>query len=289
MPIDTGVVGLALGPVRSELSVRQVMAYAAGVPDRNPRYFDDTRPEPVPAPPLFGVSLEWVLRVPLIEALRLGPEEARRVVHATHDVTLHRPARAGDTLTTLGRIVGVEARRPGAYVLVRYDTAAADGSPVITTYHGSIFRGVACTGPDRTLETAPPLASSEGRDGAGWTARIEIPVEAPHVYTECSGIWNPIHTERAYALASGLPDIVVHGTQTLALACRELVDREAGGDPARLARLTGRFAAMVLPGSAITVHRLGEMATAEGRAVFYRTDNAAGEPAIRDGVAVVRA
>ena len=113
--------------------------------------------------------------------------------------------------------------------------------------------------------------------------------EMPHVYTECADIWNPIHTERAVALAAGLPDIILHGTATLALAARELLNREAGGNPTRLARIACRFGAMVIPGSIIRVTASGETPVEDGRAVFFSVMNAEGGPAIRDGVAIIRA
>ena len=125
--------------------------------------------------------------------------------------------------------------------------------------------------------------------GAGlWTVEIAVPREMPHVYTECADIWNPIHTERAVALAAGLPDIILHGTATLALAARELLNREAGAAPARLARIACRFGAMVIPGATIQVHATGGTPIAGGRAVFFTVTNAAGGPAIRDGVAIIR-
>jgi hypothetical protein len=42
-----------------------------------------------------------------------------------------------------------------------------------------------------------------------------------------------------------LPDIILHGTATLALAVSRLVESELGGDPRRVRRLGGRFGGMV--------------------------------------------
>ena len=60
------------------------------------------------------------------------------------------------------------------------------------------------------------------------------------------------------ATAAGLPDIILHGTATWALAGRELVARCADRDPTRLRRLRGCFRAMVIPGTAIELgYRVG--------------------------------
>ena len=292
MPLNTSLAGTTVGPRTFHLEPRHAMAYAAALADLNPAYFDDTRPGGVVAPPMFGVRLDWPLRLFGNAASGLTPDEARRGVHFTQDMTFHRPARAGDRLTTTGRVVVVEPRSPGAYLLTRYDTVDADRAPVFTTWYGSLFRGVAVSGETRVLERASPLppASStfEGK-GAAWTAEVFVPRQMPHVYTECADIWNPIHTERAVALAAGLPDIILHGTATLALAARELLDREVGADPARLARIACRFGAMVIPGTTIRVSVTGEAPVEDGRAVFFTVTNAEGGPAIRDGVAVIRA
>src|SRR5215831_17990681 len=62
-------------------------------------------------------------------------------------------------------------------------------------------------------------AASQPRNGAReWSAELPVAPTLAHVYSECARIWNAIHTDRAAALAAGLPDIILHGTATLALA-----------------------------------------------------------------------
>lgn len=289
MPLSSAVVGAVVGPRLFDLAARHCMAYAAGLGDRNPAYFDDTRPEGVVAPPMLGVRLDWPLRpLPGAAAPGMTREEARQGVHATQDMIFHRLARAGDRLSTSGIVVTVEQRRPGAYVVTRYDTVDAGGAPVLTVYYGSLFRGLVREGDDRGIDTPAPLpAHPHGAGAPRWTADVYVARGLPHIYTECADIWNPIHTERSVALAAGLPDIILHGTATLALAARELLNREAGSDPARLARVTCRFGAMVIPGGSIRISATAQTPVDGGRAVFFDVTNAEGGPAIRDGVAVI--
>lgn len=117
-----------------------------------------------------------------------------------------------------------------------------------------------------------------------WTETV-IPIsrELPHVYTECADIWNPIHTERAVALAAGLPDIVLHGTCTWALAVREIVADLLGGDPEGLERFSGRFTGMIFPGSDIIVRY-----AATDTGARYEVIAADGSIAISDGRALFR-
>ena len=91
------------------------------------------------------------------------------------------------------------------------------------------------------------------------------------------------------ALAAGLPDIILHGSATLTIALREVVNRCLGGDPARVARLVGQLRAMVIPGEYITVRCWEDRTAADGgREIFYDVLNQAGQPAVANGVVVGR-
>ena len=109
----------------------------------------------------------------------------------------------------------------------------------------------------------------------------------PHTYTECADIWNPIHTERKVALASGLPDIILHGTATWALASREIVRAQADGDGTRLSALGGRFTGMVLPGTTITL-AMSKTKSANG-VVHFEVRNPDGRPVLSGGAAEIAA
>ena len=144
------------------------------------------------------------------------------------------------------------------------------------------YKEVIGEGKDCVIEEAP-----EWRDDTvmgDWTETV-IPIsrELPHVYTECADIWNPIHTERAAALAAGLPDIILHGTCTWALAVREIVADRLGGDPEGLERFSGRFTGMVLPGTDIIVRH-----AATNKGARYEVIAADGSIAISDGRALFR-
>ncbi|HEY7294018.1 MAG TPA: MaoC/PaaZ C-terminal domain-containing protein [Dehalococcoidia bacterium] len=286
MPISTTLAGRMLGPRSVLLSARRIMAFAAGTADRNPRYLDDTGAPPL-APPLLSVHLEW----PLLVAVRgelsgASVAEMRRGVHASHDVTFHRLPRAGETLRTTATVVALERRPSGAGMLTRLDTVDAAGASVFTTYNGGVYRGVELDGEPRRLDAPPPspAATAEG----GWTAAIDVPWNAAHVYTECAEIWNPIHTERSVALAAGLPDIILHGTATLGFAAQTIVDRACDGDPTRLLRLIARFGAMVFLDTELTMRTGAPVSCETGIAIGYRVETADGAPTIRDGVAVLR-
>lgn len=289
MPIAASAAGSALPSATRRITVRDVLAYAAGIGDTCEPVFDDARGEGIAAPPSYCVSLEW----PVVSSGRgrqlLGgdPDELARGVHASQDSHFHRPIRPGDSLTTRGRYAGVRATRAGVLLTTRLETVDGDGRPVVTSWSRSIFRGVDTEGTN--AEPEPPPETPRVRLNGTDTSRSEIfvPREMPHVYTECARIWNPIHTERAVALRAGLPDIILHGTATWALAAREVLRACGGGDPARLKRLHGRFTAMIIPGTSIVVEH-GPASEIDGaRLIAFRVLNAEGREAVSQGVAVV--
>ena len=136
---------------------------------------------------------------------------------------------------------------------------------------------MAIEGNPASCEQAPELPPLQ--DVSAYPAvPIQVPEGAAHTYTECARIWNPIHTDKAVALAAGFPDIILHGTATLALAVTDIVNRFAAGDPTRIRRLGGRFAAMVLMPSTISLQ-----ASQQGNVVSYQVLTEAGDTAISNG------
>ena len=289
MPISTAAAGSELPSETRRITVRDALAYAAGIGDTREVVFDDARGEGIAAPPTYCVSLEW----PVVSNGRgrhlLGgdADELARGVHASQDSHFHRPIRPGDSLTTSGHYASVRATRAGALLTTCLETVDADDRPVVTSWSRSIFRGVATDGPNTEVEPAPDVARLRLTAAPLSRSEIFVPREMPHVYTECARIWNPIHTEREVALRAGLPDIILHGTATWALAAREVLWAYGDGDPTRLKRLHGRFTAMVIPGTSITVEHEPAGETGGARQIAFRVLNAEGREAVSQGVAVV--
>jgi acyl dehydratase len=184
-----------------------------------------------------------------VRDLGIGADIAPFGVHATHALTIHRPPRAGDTLHTTARVIAVEPRRAGTLVTVRFTTRDAEGAAVTTTDYGSVYRGVTLAEPASPTARPEPAAATD----VAWQEDVEIGAGAAHVYTECARIWNPIHTDIAVARAAGLPDIILHGTATLALAVSRVVVRAAAGDGRRVRTVQARFTSMVRLPSTLTV------------------------------------
>ncbi|MFN9358403.1 MAG: MaoC/PaaZ C-terminal domain-containing protein, partial [Alphaproteobacteria bacterium] len=212
-------------------------------------------------------------------------EERARGVHAAHDLHLHRPIRAGETLVTTARVVGLEMRKPGAAQMTLLETRDERGEPVCTTWQLGITRGVEIAGEPRWTANPPALPTDEGTTATDLSLPLNVFPGMAQIYTECARIWNPIHSDRAYAIAAGLPDIILHGTATLALAVSGIVNSCIGGDVARVRRIGGRFSAMVPVPDTLTL----DITRRGPDSVRFRVRNGQGQDAITQGFLVWQA
>ena len=148
----------------------------------------------------------------------LTDNEASKGVHASHDLHIYRNIRPDETLHTHARIIDVQ-KLTGCRLHYANRHSRQQDRLVCRTYQTTIYRGVGVNHDQAKLgEAAPPLPSQVSDFEVDNVISIPVPAHLAHTYTECAHIWNPIHTDRAVALAAGLPDIILHGTATLALA-----------------------------------------------------------------------
>jgi acyl dehydratase len=88
----------------------------------------------------------------------------------------------------------------------------------------------------------------------------------PHRYAGASGDFNPIHIDREFAQAVGLPSNILHGLYGMAQVARA-AQAAAGGDPRSVKRLSVQFRGMGFPEQEIVV--TGEVkSVSDGRAVI---------------------
>ena len=285
MPIPANAHGREAGSAIVQTSNRRLMAYAAGIGAEDNCYFDDLRAGGIIGHPAYCMSLEWpvVSGVDFITAIGRSPSVPRGAVHVLQDSHFHRPIRAGETLQTRARIAQVRQTNVGALVTARVETLEVhSGSRVVTTWTAAMFLRETVAGEPEGSDEPPAL-----RDAAEVAVTDKRVLSIPtsrglaHRYTECASIWNPIHTERAAAQALGLPDIILHGTATWALAGQALIHAVGGGDPVRLRRLAGRFKGMVFPGDSLELE-YGRQSTG----IFqYAVRTPRGDLAITHGIA----
>ena len=283
MEISSKYVNSALKPRTVDVTWRMTTNYAAAVVDRNPRYFDDRQADGIVAPPMLAVALTWPITSDLgghLENQDFPKDVLATQVHYTEHLIFHRLIRPGDRITIRGRIAGILPHRAGTHCIMRYDATDGDGNPVFTEYIGGLLRGVICTDQGASLGL-PQGPEADYSAPPAWEAALLVDALAPYVYDGLTDIVFPIHTSPAFAEMVGLPGIIYQGTATLALAVREIVDREGGGDPGRLKSLACRFTGMVMPDSEIRV----ECIKRQGNDIFFQVKNRDGQMAISRGYA----
>jgi acyl dehydratase len=285
MKIDPNLAGTLIREFQTEVRWRDTTNYAAAVFDENPAYFDDTREEGLVAHPVFPVAVTWPILENLdrfVQSDAFVKEILLTQVHYSERLLVNRLIRPGERLSISGEIAEIRPHRAGSHVVVRLGAQDDAGSPVFTEYTGALLRGVACDRENVVARPAPvPEPSNAG--GPAWEAPVSISLLAPYLYDGCTDIVFPIHTSPAFAESVGLPGIILQGTATLAMAVSEIVNREADGDPFRVADVYTRFTGMVIPGTSIRVRCTGRESMADGRAVFFEVMDAQGKKALRDG------
>ena len=258
-----------------------LMAYAAGVGASWTGHFDTTAPGGIVGHPMLPVAPEWALLTDPATRPDLGldRDERARGVHATHHLALHDAVRPAAVLSLSATVVEIFPTPPGPLVTIRFDAVDGDGRRRWTTWMGTLYRGLALLGDGGSVEAVPSAPAEAGcRSPAAGVSHRAIDAGAAHVYTACARIRNPIHTDRRVALAAGLPDVVLHGTATLAMGVDAVLE-VAGATPDQVVEVGGSFRGYVLLPSTIDV----EVGAPAGDVVGFVVRNAEGGNAVRDG------
>lgn len=257
MPINLSAIG-STRTITNVITPRWALAYSSSLGFCGAEYLDDDKPSTVVVPPTFCVCLEWTLTDVDSRASLLGLDmrERRMGVHALQDSRFYRPFRLGMSVVTTSTLEYMRRTRAGTFMLTRFEHSDAEtGKRIATSFSGGMLRGI-----DIPQEAAGNMPADFDEPHDLQEADIELPTvqmdrTLPHVYSECARIWNPIHTERAVALAAGLEDIIVHGTITWTLAAAAVCRSTGAGNLGAIRRLTARFRAPIVAGQPMTVRR----------------------------------
>ena len=257
MKVSSHYVGMKLKPHQATVSSRASMNYAAAVGDNNPAYFNDLGDRGTVAHPMQALAVTWPILGRLgdsIEAADFPREILTTQVHYTEHLQLHRLIIPGDKLKISGELVAILPHPAGTHMVTRLDASDAADKPVFTEFIGGLMRGVECTDRGRGGENLPQSYQQQPAESALlWDAAIAIHPLQAFVYDGCTNIHFPIHTSKRFAKAVGLPEPIFQGSATLALAVREMINRESAGNPERVKSIACRFTGMVVPGSDIRV------------------------------------
>ena len=270
------------------LDKRFTMAYAAGISDDNEAYFNDDRAGSPKVHPCIAFSLQWAARFRPDQSQ--DPNVASFGVHASTDLVVHRPFKSGEAITTQGQLLQMRQISPGVYNVDLYRMTSSTGELVAELYYNGITRGATLIGADAVVGEELPPAKLSGvvSETPLWKKEIFIPLHAAQQYTECAQIYNPIHTEPSVAKAAGLPDMILHGSATKALALTAIIGQYFNGNPEHVTRLFGQLRGMVLMNTSIQIEVLAEQRRDDTLTLVFRVVNSDGQLAISNGVVTGR-
>jgi acyl dehydratase len=273
MPFDATMIGECFEPFVWEVTQRRVLAFKAALAPQDAAALDDTTPSGQAALPMMIVSPEWQVVLSNLSQPRYGLSAQERLqgVHASQDTRFHRRVVTGDRLRVSGTLVAARESRAGVVVTVRLQSEEArSAAPVAESLYTMIYRGVTISGRSsarNALESYEFPATADIQ-----RVEIHLPAAFSQIYTECSEIWNPIHTERTVAIRAGLSGTIVHGTALWGLAGLAVAGGAAVEHAWLLRRLAARFHSPSYPGATLHIeHTRGESHR------LFRTCDSAGE------------
>jgi hypothetical protein len=272
MIINSSYVDTRLKEYSTVINWQSIMYYAAAIGDENPLYFNDEG-RTIIAPPMFAVATTWPItgNIPeFLEDKSFPTEIFKTQVHYIEHLIFHRPISAGEKISIKGSIAAIIKHHAGTILINRYNANDKNGELIFTEYIGGLMRGVDCTEDFRGLENLPGIPHSVVQDQPIWEKQIYIDKMTPYIYEGCTGLNFPIHTSIAFAKSVGLPDIILHGTATLAFAIREITNLEADKDSTRIKEISCRFTGMVIPGRNIKVQLYSSVPRGNGKDIFFK-------------------
>ncbi|GAB7004698.1 MaoC/PaaZ C-terminal domain-containing protein [Nocardioides sp. AN3] len=268
--------GPARREVTHEVSDRWLLAFAAGVSDTRQAYVDVELPDGIIAHPTFSACLEWPLVATGAPGIALTPTTLHRGLHVEQTSTLHTPIRPGHVLTTVAELDVAEQRTRAVHIATKFTTTDDSDEVVAVTRTHMLYPGVRLWGEQLSARRASRPTRTAGDLAPIGTFHVDE-TNAP-IYTECSRIWNPIHTDRRVAKAAGLPGTVLHGTEVLARAI-STITAQLPGSPTRISSVSCQFTAPVFPHTCLTVRA----ARPDDRILHFDVVNDGGHHAISAG------
>lgn len=260
-----------------------IWKYALGINETSPHHFDEGRSGGIVAPPLFGI----VFSLPVTGLPLLDPDlnaNIMRLVHGEQDMTIGRLARPGEEIMTRGKILNIEEKGTGELITIETESRDKSGERVLLARAGYFIRGERRSGGGEAKKPGSEAQETASNKKTILTAVMEIAKDQTFRYAEGSGDRNPIHLDDSMAKMAGLPGMIVHGMCTLGLATKGIVDKYFDSDPAKVRRVSIRFAKIVFPKDTISTSAWILEKNNMSVTIGFETRNQAGSAVLKAGI-----
>ncbi|MBW8750898.1 MAG: MaoC family dehydratase N-terminal domain-containing protein [Propionibacteriales bacterium] len=182
-----------------------------------------------------------------------------QVVHGSQSIALSAPLPTSGTAVLSTRISDVWDKGKAAVIwqegIARVSTGSTtEVGDVLWTVKSSIFvRGEGGWGGDRGASTGVEIPDRKPDTDTTY----DVTPQQALLYRLC-GDRNPLHADPGFAQAAGFPAPILHGLCSYGIVLRTVTDDLLGGDAARVASFSARFAGVVFPGETIRVQAWDE-------------------------------
>lgn len=226
-------------------------AYALATNDPNPSYRSGAvTPLLYPAAlirPASAYELHRFLPMAYAPGTRSG-------VHAEHDVTFHRTVVPGMALRWRSKGHSIRQTPAGVLITARTEIVDVEHRPLADHLWTTMFVGGAVD-PQRVCGPDLPDHRFVREAGRRPDAQMTFDIAADQTYRfgGVSGDLVGHALDDEIARSEGFERKIVQGMCTFAMCSAAVVAKVAGGDPARVRRIAGRFSATIHPESDLTV------------------------------------
>ena len=181
----------------------------------------------------------------------IGTFNPAMLVHGEQSIELFGEIPVEGTVSTVGEITGIYDKGKGAVVVTEStSTDVATGRVLFKNRMSAFIRGEGGWGGDRGPSGPQNVAPDRAPDHS-----VTYQTREDQALTyRLSGDRNPLHSDPDVAAMGGFPKPILHGLCTYGFTGRALLHTLCDGDPARFARMDGRFSSPVFPGEALTVN-----------------------------------
>ena len=250
MPINPDAVGSRGEPAEHSWSSKDALLYALGVgagTDELAFTTENTNDVPQRVLPTMAV----VLGAGGFGAMaNIGTFNPAMLVHGEQSIELLGEIPVKGTVSTVGEITGIYDKGKGAVIATEsVSTLVETGAPLFKTRISIFIRGEGGWGGDRGPsgpQNVPP--EREPDHVVTYPTRVDQAL----IY-RLSGDRNPLHSDPSFAAMGGFDKPILHGLCTYGFTGRALLHAICEGDPARFARMDGRFSSPVFPGEDLTI------------------------------------
>lgn len=175
--------------------------------------------------------------------------DVEKFLHAEQLLTLHRPLPPAAQILADHQVTNVFDKGAAKGVMVETESRMrlADGTPLFDIYNLYYCRGDGGIGSSGGRQRAPYRMPERKPD----LVRSTVTEPRQALLYRLTGDRNVIHGDPAIAREMGFAGPILHGSCTLAIACREVLAGVCGYDNTRIRTFGTRFTAVVYPGDRI--------------------------------------